>query len=203
MLRIIRRKDLTTTQWSGGTTTQLAIYPEAASYAERNFVWRVSTARVDAERSDFTSLPGVSRILMVLDGALRLEHAGRHEARLERFGQDSFSGDWNTVSYGRATDFNLMITEGEGSVRAVRIAPGGEVPIIPAEPKKEWAVVSEVFYFISEGISMNAAGMVVGIEIGDVAVSTMEHGASGSSLKLINSATNEAYIIHCVIYHNI
>ena len=83
MYRIIRKGELPVSRWSGGTTTQLAIWPEGAVYAERNFVWRVSSARVETQESEFTSLPGVARCLMVLDGTLHLEHEGRYEFMVE------------------------------------------------------------------------------------------------------------------------
>ena len=105
MYRIIRKGELPVSRWSGGTTTQLAIWPEGAVYAERNFVWRVSSARVETQESEFTSLPGVARCLMVLDGTLHLEHEGRYETELVQFAQDNFSGSWTTRSRGRVTDF--------------------------------------------------------------------------------------------------
>ena len=49
--------DFVTTTWSGGKTTQLAIAPDGASYAERAFLWRISSATVELEASDFTPLP--------------------------------------------------------------------------------------------------------------------------------------------------
>ena len=55
-------------QWSGGTTTQLAIAPEGAVYADRDFLWRISSATVDLEESDFTALPDYVRLISVLDG---------------------------------------------------------------------------------------------------------------------------------------
>ena len=67
-------KDFKNTNWSGGTTTQLYIYPPTADYAKRNFKFRLSTAKVEAEKSDFTSLPGISRQLMILDGDLTITH---------------------------------------------------------------------------------------------------------------------------------
>ncbi len=121
---IVRKEELVHTSWSGGTTTQLAIYPQDASYADRDFIWRVSTASVEAERSEFTPLPGVSRILMILEGSMRLIHDGSREVDLGRFGQDSFSGGSNTVSIGRARDFNLMTKEGcTGTIEALELMP--------------------------------------------------------------------------------
>ena len=54
-------------RWSGGTTTQLAISPANALYADREFLWRVSSAVVELPESDFTPLPDYDRILMILE----------------------------------------------------------------------------------------------------------------------------------------
>lgn len=121
MYRIIRKGELPVSPLERGTTTQLAIWPEGAVYAERNFVWRVSSARVETQESEFTSLPGVARCLMVLDGTLHLEHEGRYETELVQFAQDNFSGSWTTRSRGRVTDFNLMTTAGEGRVQLLEL----------------------------------------------------------------------------------
>ena len=45
-----------TSKWSGGSTTELFIWPKDASYAERRFNIRISTATVDVESSTFTRL---------------------------------------------------------------------------------------------------------------------------------------------------
>ena len=74
----------------------------------------ISIATVEVESSTFTSLPGVSRTLMVLNGQLRLKHEGHHESILNPLEKDNFSGDWKTKSWGKVTDFNLM-TKGECS----------------------------------------------------------------------------------------
>jgi uncharacterized protein len=109
-MKIIRKADQTISNWSGGTTTQLYIYPEHASYRKRNFQFRISTATVDSDESTFTYLPGVSRHLMILEGDLKIEPAGKHTKILNKFETDSFEGDWETKGYGRVTDFNLMTT---------------------------------------------------------------------------------------------
>jgi uncharacterized protein len=109
-LEIIRKSDQITSAWSGGTTTQLYIHPQDSSYQGRNFLFRISTATVDAEESQFTRLPGVSRQLMILDGSLKIDHSGRYSRILNKFDTDSFEGDWETKGYGRVIDFNLMTT---------------------------------------------------------------------------------------------
>ncbi|NLM04513.1 MAG: HutD family protein [Clostridiales bacterium] len=121
-INVLRRHEQSTNKWSGGTTTQLAIYPENAEYDKRNFLWRISSAKVEVEESTFTSLPGIKRIIMVLDGKLHLHHEGHHNIDLDVFQQDTFSGDWNTKSYGKVTDFNLMMNEdSDGALEAIGI----------------------------------------------------------------------------------
>lgn len=110
--KIIRKNVINTGLWSGGSTSQLYMYPENGDYGTRNFQWRISTATVEVEKSNFTKLPGVNRILMILDGQLALEHRGHHKINLKPLEQDYFQGDWETTSFGRVTDFNLMFKEG-------------------------------------------------------------------------------------------
>ena len=47
--KLLTKEDYVTTTWSGGTTTQLAIAPEGAVYADREFLWRLSSAGVELE----------------------------------------------------------------------------------------------------------------------------------------------------------
>lgn len=105
----IPRQAQEVSRWSGGTTTQLAMYPPHAQYADRNFLWRVSSAVVALPESDFTPLPDYDRILMILDGELTLSHDGGTEYRLCSLEQTAFDGASHTVSRGRVTDFNLML----------------------------------------------------------------------------------------------
>jgi environmental stress-induced protein Ves len=99
-----------TTQWSGGSTRQLFVSPPNASIAKRNFDVRLSTAIVEVEESTFTSLEGVHRKLMVLEGEIELSHQDHHTSRLKPFEVDVFSGDWKTFCIGTCVDFNLMTT---------------------------------------------------------------------------------------------
>ena len=48
---------------------------------------------------------------MIIEGQLLLEHEGHHNATLKALEQDSFSGDWTTTSFGKVTDFNLMLAQ--------------------------------------------------------------------------------------------
>ena len=96
--------------WSGGTTTELFIFPLSADYQLRNFQFRLSTSTVETDKSDFTPLYGISRKLMVLAGKMTLRHEDHYSRRLNKFDVDEFEGDWKTSSTGKCTDFNLMTT---------------------------------------------------------------------------------------------
>ena len=98
--------------WASGTSTEIFIYPADASFAERNFLFRISTATVEAEESNFTFFEGITRHLMILKGELDLIHEGRYSKHLKPFDQDIFSGEWSTRSKGKVTDFNLMLKNG-------------------------------------------------------------------------------------------
>ncbi|MFB0845850.1 HutD/Ves family protein [Paenibacillus oleatilyticus] len=111
-VKIIRQEDQKTASWSGGVTTQMAIYPGDASYEQRNFDWRISRAVIHAEESVFTSLPGYQRLLMATQGEFVLEHEQRHTAVLKPFDQDRFDGAWTTRCRGKGNDLNVMLAPG-------------------------------------------------------------------------------------------
>ncbi len=112
MIRKLTPKDYKTTEWSGGTTTQIAIFPPEALYAKRDFLWRVSSASVELEESEFTALPDYERLISILEGELVLSHNGGPELGLAPFQVHRFSGADATRSRGRCTDFNLMLRRG-------------------------------------------------------------------------------------------
>ena len=134
---ILRPADYVTTQWSGGTTTQLTIAPENAVYADRDFLWRVSSATVELEESDFTSLPDFHRYISTVRGDMVLSHNGGAELTLHPGDVHDFDGGDDTHSRGRCTDFNLMLRKGkaDGLMGALRLS-SGEAPFEP-EPKAE------------------------------------------------------------------
>lgn len=105
---IYKPEDFKTSTWSGGTTTQLFIYPSSADYLKRNFDFRISTAKVTVAKSDFTSLPGISRKIVVLEGEIVISHEKHYSKHLKKFDIDEFEGDWKTSAIGTCTDFNVM-----------------------------------------------------------------------------------------------
>lgn len=109
---ITKLADLTPSKWSGGTTTELFIYPPNSSFAERDFDLRLSTATVESQTSDFTPLRGFNRVLMVLEGELSLDHLSHHSTKLKKFDFDRFEGEWDTKSTGVCVDFNVIFKVG-------------------------------------------------------------------------------------------
>ena len=114
-LSLTKKEQLQISVWSGGTTTQLIIYPKEAVYKNLDFTFRISTATIDVEESAFTSLPNVNRVIMVLKGELTIQHKNHYVKQLKKFDTDNFSGDWKTTGIGKVTDFNVMT---RGSARA-------------------------------------------------------------------------------------
>ena len=93
--------------WSGGQTTQLLLSPKEGSYPDRTFDFRLSTATVEVEKSDFTDLSGYHRILMPLDASIRLNHL-EQEVVLNPFQSYFFDGGDPVSSQGTCQDFNLI-----------------------------------------------------------------------------------------------
>ena len=122
-------KAYTVSQWSGGTTTEVFIWPKGANYASREFQVRISSATVELEESDFTALPGVTRYIVPLQGGFTLTHPGQSPVVMGPLTEPyRFSGEIATHCVGRATDFNLMLKGVEGKMDICRetapIQPG-------------------------------------------------------------------------------
>lgn len=111
-----------TVQWSGGTSTEIFVFPADGDFATRNFDFRISTATVEVEETDFTFFEGITRHLMILKGTLELNHIDRYAKTLTPYDQDTFSGEWPTKSKGKVTDFNLMLKNGyTGSLEHIQL----------------------------------------------------------------------------------
>ena len=114
-------KDFRTSTWSGGTTTELYLYPENGSYASRDFLLRISSATVDLEESDFTPLEGVERYITPLRGSFTLSHPGDNTVVLGSLATPyRFWGHTPTHCVGKATDFNLMLKGCTGHMELYR-----------------------------------------------------------------------------------
>ena len=113
----LTEKDYKVGLWSGGSTTELFIWPEGADYGKREFTFRVSSARVDLEESDFTPLMGVTRYITPLTGGFTLTHPGTDPVVMGPLAEPyRFSGEIQTHCVGKATDINLMLKGTDGKM---------------------------------------------------------------------------------------
>lgn len=138
--RIIDRKMHKHSEWSGGTSTELYIFPEDADYLERHFLWRVSCANVETEKTNFTPLYGVKRWLMPLEAPLMLMHKNDlkplYDISVKPYEAHCFRGEWETVGYGKTKDFNLMLKEGAyGILKHHKINAESEVALSGLMPE--------------------------------------------------------------------
>ncbi len=95
--------------WSGGTTTEMAIFPADAIYKEHDFLWRLSSATIDLDESDFTALPNYNRFIASLSEGIELLHNGNEKVSLKPLQIHYFDGGVQTKSFGKCVDFNLML----------------------------------------------------------------------------------------------
>ncbi|NRF92481.1 HutD family protein [Paenibacillus frigoriresistens] len=201
-IKAIKKHMQITSAWSGGTTTQLAIFPEHAEYNKRNFLWRISTARIQDEQSLFTSLPDFWRKLKVIEGEVILEYEGSHQVGLKPYEQDSFSGGTVTRSMGKVTDFNLITAAGcRGELEALLIKDGTSHEIECHTEDAEFSLVTEAFY-CTEGrvrFSINEDQTLV-LEKGDFYVVSWRASLDKVDIRISHSDNGSAaYVIRASI----
>ena len=151
--QLIKKDAYKTSRWTGGETREMAIWPAGSRYLERNFVWRLSSATVEQEESDFSSLPDYDRVLMVLEGEVVLSHEGQRVARLKALEQDRFDGAYKTHSFGRITDYNLMVRKGNEGYLDLLYPAETAVQCGPTQPTEKPLAVHALFcqegYFVA------------------------------------------------------
>ena len=164
--QVLKTEDFRTSRWTGGTTTQLAIWPQDSEYLERNFVWRLSTATCEKEESIFSRLPDFNRILVVLSGSVVLAHENVRSARLRELEQDTFDGAYRTKSFGAITDYNLMVRKGnEGSVEVIELSE--ENRTLAVEDKEQYAMGTQAFYCRDGYATVDISGTMVMLKEGE------------------------------------
>lgn len=89
-----------------GVTTEIARFP-----LDGDFLWRVSTARIDQD-GPFSQFPGYDRVILALDGGFVLDHRETGtEALLGAMEPYAFPGDSTTLCAlreGPVRDFNVI-----------------------------------------------------------------------------------------------
>ena len=147
-IKVITQNQFVRTPWKNGLgfTDQIAIHPSSATLERADFIWRLSSAKVD-RASQFSFFPGFDRTLVVLDGeGLRLFSKSADAAvsagpmsqeknfELRRHGVLQFSGDDEMrceLIAGPVRDFNIFVRRGQATanVRVIKLAE---------ESKFEW-----------------------------------------------------------------
>ena len=121
-IQIIPPESRRVTDWSGGKTTELFLYPSDGSYADRRFSIRISSATIDIPESRFTTLEGVTRYLTPLSEGFYLKRSGRWQF-LPHGSVLCFSGEEDILCRGSGRDLNLMLKGARGEMR---ILPAGD-----------------------------------------------------------------------------
>ncbi|MFT5871629.1 MAG: mannose-6-phosphate isomerase-like protein (cupin superfamily) [Clostridium sp.] len=204
-IEIIRKKQHKTSEWSGGTTTELYIYPKDSLYGDRNFKWRLSSANVEVEQSTFTSLKGIDRLIMIIEGEILLEHEGHHNAVLKAFEQDSFSGEWETTSFGKVIDFNLMMAQGyRGKLEAISVN-GGEfkdILLLHNNINDMEYQITEAFYIVKGDVKITfGAKDKIDLSEGDLVLVTRIDKENTTNFKIYSSSQEESKIIRASIFY--
>ncbi|MCX2748560.1 HutD family protein [Arthrobacter sp. MI7-26] len=116
-MEIIRFAELRPEPWrnGGGVTRELASHPKAASAQDGAWDWRVSIADVGSA-GDFSTFPGMERVITVIDGELLLLTVDGEEHPLEKYRPFRFSGEAASSSAlptGDIRDLNVIARAGE------------------------------------------------------------------------------------------
>jgi environmental stress-induced protein Ves len=107
---LLPKKDSTASIWSGGLTYEYMIYPKTANYTDRDFVFRISSATIEKEPSEFTKFKGYHRYLVMLDNGLDIE-VNKEKKIYEKYEIMEFNSDDEVTSYTKGIDFNWMVSE--------------------------------------------------------------------------------------------
>ena len=127
-IKIIRKKDFKSKKWSGGETSEIYIYPENVEYPNLDFKFRISSATIEIERSEFSNLQGIYRYISTLENTIELSHDDKNYKKIKPFEIYEFKGDISTFSKGKTRDFNLMISKDvEARVEAISIEKEGRI----------------------------------------------------------------------------
>ncbi|AYN03315.1 HutD family protein [Flavobacterium sp. 140616W15] len=109
-ISLFPKKDSAVSIWSGGLTYEYMIYPKTANYAERDFIFRISSATIEQEPSIFTRFKGYHRYLVMLDNSLHVE-VNKDKKLYEKYEIMEFNSDDEVTSYTKGIDFNWMVSE--------------------------------------------------------------------------------------------
>lgn len=162
MLTFIPKTAQQTNTWSGGTTTQLWIYPETAAYIDRDFECRISTATIDTETSDFSDLTGYTRHLMTLSNPITLYEGNAESFILNPLVEHIFDGGISMRSIGKTRDFNVMLK----APWKTRITVISNDPSPTTDRKCHW----QAFYVLKGSMAIHTASRSIALVESDFVI---------------------------------
>ena len=199
-VELIRQENYRPTFWSGGMATELTTYPLNSDYASRNFLWRLGVAKIDISESTFSNLPNVFRKFMVTEGEITLDHKNKYTKLLKPFDQDSFMGDWNTKTYGKASVFNLMTRENyRGELIHLSILPKKQIKFKYNAPLNK-DLIAICFYTISGSFKSNINNKLYKINNHDLLLINNIDLTSIIEIILSNNCFDITHIIASMIF---
>lgn len=141
----LTEKDFITSLWTGGKTRQIAIYPHTCQYANRDFIWRLSSADVETESSVFTALPNYNRYISTLNGNITLIHNDVTTINLNPYEIHFFDGGYKTTSLGKCVDFNLMLRKDYAKAEVKSYCLNNDNPSISLDYNNDEAFFAVIF----------------------------------------------------------
>lgn len=129
-MRVIRAADLVAVPWKngGGVTREVAVQPAGAGFDR--FDWRLSMADI-AQDGPFSVLPGVDRVLILMQGA-GLVLDGVSPAAMSPGDRADFAGEaavTGRLTAGPVRDLNLMLRRGRMAAEVQLNPPDGALAL--------------------------------------------------------------------------
>lgn len=154
---LVKDTEFIKSNWSGGETLEMAIFPLRSQYINRDFIWRLSSATIDDETSDFTVLDDFQRSLAVLEGEVILNLRNEETLKLHTFETIDFDGSWDVKSYGKIRDLNLMVRKGAyGNIKFMDLE--STAASLDYILKKDCDLMSQCIYVVEGYVLVNVDG---------------------------------------------
>lgn len=188
MLRILRAGDRAESPWKngGGTTRQIAIFPEDADLA--TFAWRISVATV-AAGGEFSTFTSVDRLMLVLDGRLELEMPGAGSLTVDATTPAlAFPGDAPVTALAPAApvaDVNVMVLRGLFTADLERRTVAGTAAVVG----------QDVSFILAPAGGVEVALGAEHHSLGREDAARLDH-ARGALMRLRSARPTEVVIIH-------
>lgn len=165
-VQILRAASRPVSRWrnGGGETSEIAHHPPGA---ETDWWWRASIATITQDGT-FSPFPGCDRVLVPLDGALRLAIAGTPRD-VPRLGALRFRGEEDVRAVDvthQTTDLNIIVSRDRGTADLkIGAAPGSRLAPSPGQSLLVVALSDDVVTDTVALAYLDAALVTAGDEI--------------------------------------